>query len=113
MKNGFYMRRGIKMRTFFSSTFMEEKQLKEEGIFHPIKLEYYKIVNEEIKEDEKLKFGIKIVKKEYRKTGMKEENEKVQHVSNDEKEIEKILKALERNQVTPVVLKYVLKDMNF
>lgn len=113
MKNGFYIRKGIKMRTFFSSTFMEEKSLKEEGIYHPIKLEYYKIVKEETEENEELKFGIKIVKKEYTKTGMKEENEKVEHISNDEKEIEKILNTLEENQVTPVILEYVLKDMNF
>ena len=101
------------MGTFFSSTFMEEKTLKEEGIYHPIKLEYYKMLDEETQENGKPKFGIKIVKKEYTKTGMKEENEKVEHVSNDEKEIEEILNTLKQNQVTPVVLEYILKDMNF
>lgn len=35
------------MRTFFSSTFIKKETLKEAGIEHPIKLEYYKIINED------------------------------------------------------------------
>ena len=34
------------MKTFFSSTFIKEKSLEEARIYHPIKLEYYKIENE-------------------------------------------------------------------
>lgn len=35
------------MRTFFSSTFIKKEALNEAGIYHPIKLEYYKIINED------------------------------------------------------------------
>lgn len=100
------------MKTFFSSTFIKEETLNEARINHPIKLEYYKIINkEEIIEKEKARFGIHIVKTEYKKDGTKVENEKMQYVSNDEKQIEEILHVLEKNEVTPIGLKDVLNDI--
>ena len=36
------------MKTFFGGTFIEKEKLEEAGINHPIKLEYYKEINEEI-----------------------------------------------------------------
>lgn len=101
------------MRTFFSSTFIKKEKLKEAGIYHPIKLEYYKLINkEERKNPEKLKFGINIVKKEYKKDGIKVENKKVQYISNDEKKIEKILRTLKENDVTPIAVEDVLNDFS-
>ena len=48
------------MKTFYSSTFIKKEELQEEGIAYPIKLEYYKIINEdEIMKGEKARFGIK------------------------------------------------------
>ena len=35
------------MRTFFGSTFIEKDKLEEAEIYHPIKLEYYKEINED------------------------------------------------------------------
>lgn len=100
------------MKNFFSSTFMEEKSLSEVGIYHPIKLEYYKTMNEQKTTDEpKPKFGIKIVKKAYTGEGTKVEEEEVEGISDDEKEVEEILRKLERNQATPVILKDVMKDL--
>ena len=94
------------MQIFFSSTFVKEETLEEARIHYPIKLEYYKITNEE-----NSKFGIKIIKKEYKKEGTKRNNKKIPYVSNDENEIEKILKTLERNEVTPSGLEDVLKEL--
>ena len=54
------------MKTFYSSTFIKKEELQEEGIAYPIKLEYYKIINEdEIMKGEKARFGIKVIKTEY------------------------------------------------
>ena len=39
--------RGYLMRIFFNSTFIKQETLNEAGIIHPIKLEYYKIINED------------------------------------------------------------------
>lgn len=94
------------MNTFFSSTFIKQEELEEAKIYHPIKLEYYKIANEGEK------FGINIVKKEYRKEGTKVDNQKREYLSNDETEVEEILKTLERNEVTPMGLEDVINDLS-
>ena len=100
------------MRTFFSRIFMGEELLNEARIYYPIKLEYYKIVNEEETiEESKAKYGVNIVKTEYKKDGVKVENEKVEHISNNENEIDEILNILTKNEVTPVVLEDVLNDI--
>ena len=54
------------MRTFFGGKFIEKEKLIEAGIQYPIKLEYYKKINEDqfIKK-ENAKFGIAVVKTEY------------------------------------------------
>lgn len=101
------------MRTFFSSTFIKKETLKEAGIKYPIKLEYYKLINEdEMIKQEKAKFGIKIVKTEYQKDTIKVENEKVQYLSNDEKKIEEILNILKENEVTPIGVNDILSDFS-
>lgn len=101
------------MKTFFSSTFIKRETLKEAGIEHPIKLEYYKIINEdEMIKQEKAKFGIDIVKTEYQKEKTKVENKQIQYVSNDEKKIEEILNILKENEVTPVAVNDILSDFS-
>lgn len=99
------------MRTFYSSTFIKKETLNEVGIFYPIKLEYYKIINEDaIIKQEKAKFGIHVIKTEYKKKNMKVENKKIQYLSNDEKKIETILKILKDNEVTPIAVEDILED---
>ena len=99
------------MRTYFSSTFIEKEVLNEAGIYYPIKLDYYKIINEdEMVKQEKAKFGIHVVKTEYKKDNVKVENKKIPYVSNDEKTIEKILKILKENVVTPITVEDILND---
>lgn len=101
------------MRTFFSSTFIKKEKLKEAGIYHPIKLEYYKIINKEGRlKHREAKFGINIIKKEYRKDGIKVENKKVKYLSNDEKKVERILTTLKENDVTPIAVEDVLSDFS-
>ena len=101
------------MRIFFSSTFVKKEALEEAGIYYPIKLEYYKIINEdEMIKQEKAKFGIKVVKTEYKKDDVTIENKKIQYVSNDEKKIEEILNLLKENEVTPVAVEDILSDFS-
>lgn len=101
------------MRIFFSSAFIKKENLNEAGIHHPIKLEYYKIINEdEIIKQEKAKFGINIVKTEYKKNNTQIENKTVQYISNDEKKIEEILTILKENEVTPIVVEEILSDIS-
>ena len=53
------------MRTFFGGAFIDKEKLEEAGIEHPIKLEYYKQINEDDISLCKEKYGICIVKTEY------------------------------------------------
>ncbi len=96
------------MKTFFASRFVSEEALNEARINYPIKLKYYKIINEE---EEKLKFGIQIIKIEYRKEGRKVEKKEREKIESEEQKVEGILKILERNEVTPIELEEILEDI--
>ena len=75
------------MRTFFGGTFIEKEKLEEAGIKHPIKLEYYKQINEdEINSHKKAKYGIEIIKTEYIPNNLKIETKNIKYVTNDELE---------------------------
>ena len=99
------------LKTFFSGTFIEKKKLEEVGINHPIKLEYYKEINEDdIKE--KAKFGILIVKTDYMKDNkIKVEKKEIKYITNDEIEENRILNIFSKNQVTPINSEEVISDL--
>ncbi len=100
------------MKTFFGSVFIEREKLEEAGIKHPIKLEYYKQINEdEISTFKKPKFGIEIIKTEYRPNYTKVENKKIRYVTNDEIEANQILNIFKTNQVTPINSEEVIIDL--
>ena len=105
--------RGKKMRTFFGGKFIEKEKLLEAGIKYPIKLEYYKKINEDqfIKK-ENARFGIAVVKTEYIPNNTKIENKEITYLSNDEQKVEKILKLFKENEVTPIGVEDVLADLS-
>ena len=99
------------MKNFFGSIFINRDELKEAGIDYPIKVEYYKITNEEEKiKENKLIYGIQVIKTEYRdKIGV--EQEKIEHITNDENEITKLLDLIKENEVTPIGLEDVILEI--
>jgi len=99
------------LKNFFGSIFINRDELREAGIDYPIKVEYYKIINEEEKiKENKLIYGIQIIKTEYRdKIGV--EQEKIEHITNDENEITKMLGMMKKNEVTPICLKDVILEI--
>ena len=99
------------MKNFFGSIFINRDKLYEAGINYPIKVEYYKIINEEekIKQD-KLIYGIQIIKTEYRDRIGVEQN-KIEHITNDENEIAKMLDVMKEYEVTPVGLEDVILEI--
>ena len=100
------------MKTFFGSVFIEKEKLEEAGIKYPIKLEYYKQINEdEINTCEKPKYGIEIIKTEYKPDYTKVENKNIKYITNDEKEENKILNIFKENQVTPINSEEVIVDL--
>ena len=105
------MKGGILLKNFFGSIFINRNKLIEAGINYPIKVEYYKIINEEEKiKENKLIYGIQIIKTEYKeKIGI--EQEKIEHITNDENEITKILGIMKENEVTPIGLEDVILEI--
>ena len=99
------------MKNFFGSIFINRDELREAGIDYPIKVEYYKIINEEEKmKQNKLIYGIQVIKTEYRdKIGI--EQEKIEHITNDESEITKMLDIIKDNEVTPIGLEDVILEI--
>ena len=98
------------MKNFFGSIFINRDELRNAGIDYPIKVEYYKITNEEEMKQNKLIYGIQVIKTEYRdKIGV--EQEKIEHITNDESEIVKMLDIIKDNEVTPIGLKDVILEI--
>lgn len=101
------------MKTFFGSIFIEKEKLKEAGVKHPIKLEYYKIINEdEFINRNNAKYGIKIVKTEYLDNDAKVEDKTIKYLSNNEQKINDILEILKGNEVTPICVQDVICDFS-
>lgn len=100
------------MRTFFGGTFIEKEKLEEAGINHPIKLEYYKQINEDnMNSNNGTKYGIHIVKTEYIPNNTKIETKDIKFVTNDELEEDKILNIFKEKQVTIINSEEVISDL--
>lgn len=101
------------MTTFFGGGFVNQETLDAAGINHPIKLEYYKKINEdELFEIDKAKYGISIVKTEYQNGRTKVEERGIKYLTNDEKRANYVLKMLKENNVTPIGLEDVICDFS-
>lgn len=101
------------MNVFFGSIFIKKEELEEAGINYPIKLEYYKIINEdEFINKNKSKFGIKIVKTEYKGSEPNIEEKTIKYLSNDEEKINTILNILKDNEVTPICVQEIIYEFS-
>ena len=101
------------MKTFFGSIFIEKEKLEEAGVKYPIKLEYYKIINEdEFISKSNAKYGIKIVKTEYLDDDTKVEDKTIKYLSSNEQKINDILTILKENEVTPICVQDVICDFS-
>ncbi|MCI9063494.1 MAG: hypothetical protein HFJ17_02695 [Clostridia bacterium] len=97
------------MKTFFDGIFIDEDRLKEEGIKYPIKIEYYKTITGT--ENVENKYGIEIVKTEYKDGSINIERNRATNLTNDLNEADKILTLFRDNEVTPIAMQDVLEDL--
>ena len=97
------------MKTFFDGIFIDKNRLLEEGIKYPVKIEYYKTITG--KENVENKYGIEIVKTEYKEGKVNVEKEEVLEVTNNSNEADKILTLLRDNEVTPIAIQDVLYEL--
>ncbi len=94
-------------RRFFTGTFISKEKLEENNISYPIRLEYYKIKNNNSE------YGVEVVKTEYREEFIKIENEAVIKLTKEEDIINNLIRKLRDNFVTPVHLNEVIAEMIF
>ncbi|MBO5478338.1 MAG: hypothetical protein J6A04_01255 [Clostridia bacterium] len=95
------------MKSFYGGTYIGREILEENGIYHPIRLEYYKIENEE---SNKLFYGIEVVKTEYKETVPKVEKNEVKNITMNETEIIEILEKFKRGTVMPDFLEEMVEE---
>ena len=100
-------------KRFYGGTFINKEELRANGIFHPIKLEYYKTIKESrdflnINSDT---YGIQIVKTEYINKTVKIETKEISYRINNEQKIDNLLEILKVNQVTPTVAEDIVEDL--
>ena len=101
------------MKRFYGSIFIEKEKLEEAGVENPIKLEYYKIINEdEFVKGTNSKYGIKIVKTQYIENDTKTEDKTIEYLSNNEEKVDEILKILKDKEVTTVCVQDVICDLS-
>ena len=102
------------MKTFFGGTFINQEKLKKEGKEYPIKIEYYKKINEdEIIKLNKSKYGIYIVKTEYKSENIKTEDKEIKYLTNDEQKVEEVLDFFKRHEVTTIKAEDVIEDLKY
>lgn len=99
------------MKIFFGGAFIEKEKLEEAGINHPIKLEYYKEINEDDISSGKAKYGISIVETKYIPDNLKVETKDIKYVTNDELEEDRILNIFKESQVTLINSEEVISDL--
>ena len=99
------------MKSFVGSICINRDKLREAGIDYPIKVEYYKLIDdnkERIKN--KLIYGIQVIKTEYReKIGV--EQKRIESITNNESEMNKILNLVKEYEVTPIGLEDVIIEI--
>ena len=101
------------MTTFFGGVFIDKQMLEIAGINYPIKLEYYKRINEdELFEENKAKYGVNIVKTEYKQDKTTVEQRSIKYLTNDETRANYLLKILKENFVTPIELDDIVSDFS-
>lgn len=100
-------------KEYYGKTFINITKLKEEKIKYPIELKYYKTktIKKAKTGKEYTEYGIEIVEKRYKKYKTQEENNIKKDITLSEEEINKILNEMIKNEVTPISLEDVARDL--
>ena len=94
-------------KRLYGQIFINQEELEQNGMFFPIKLEYYKVIDEA----KNSKYGIEVIKKEYIDDEEIIEIETKENICDNESKVDEILKILKDYEVTPIGLEDVLCDL--
>lgn len=95
------------MKKFYGGTYISKEELEENKIYHPIRLEYYKIENEE---NSKLFYGIEVVKTQYKEKEPEVERNEVKYITTEEEKIIDLLEKFKNGTVMPDFLEEMINE---
>lgn len=98
------------MKTLYGETKINDKDFRDFNKGFLINLKYYKTTEKTAKPDKK-KYGIEIIKEEINGKNQIKEKSVAKYITNSEQIIEKLLKLLLKNKVTPIETNYILHDL--
>ena len=95
------------MKNFYGATYIQKEVLEQNHIYHPVRLEYYKVEKEE---KHKLFYGIEVVKTEYKEEQPHVVTNIVEQVTTEENEIIELLEKFKKGSVMPEVLEDMIEE---
>lgn len=95
------------MKKFYGGTYISKEELEENKIYHPIRLEYYKVESEK---NNKLFYGIEIVKTQYKEKQPDVESNVLKDITTDENEIIDLLEKFKNGTVMPDNLEEMVEE---
>lgn len=98
---------GRRMKKFYGGTYISKEELEENKIYHPIRLEYYKVESEK---NNKLFYGIEIVKTQYKEKQPDVESNVLKDITTDENEIIDLLEKFKNGTVMPDNLEEMVEE---
>ena len=96
------------MKTFFDGIFIDSSNTDEE-LEYPMKLEYYRTIKTE--ENVEARYGIEVVKTEFIQGKVNVESKRVENITKNLEEVERILTILKNNEVTPIGIQDVMDEI--
>lgn len=97
-------------KSFFGRTIIDSSDSENINDDERIEVEYYETHN--LTEKHGRKYGIEVLKRNQKKEKFNIESKIVNNISNEEKEINKLLEILMINKVTPVSVDDVISDIS-
>ena len=97
-------------KSFFGRTIIDSSDSENINDDERIEVEYYETHN--LTEKHGRKYGIEVLKRNQKKEKFNIESRIVNNISNEEKEINKLLEILMINKVTPVSVDDVISDIS-
>lgn len=97
-------------KSFFGRTVIDSSDSEEIKSDEKIELEYYETRN--LNEKHGRKYGIEVLKRNHKTEKFNIESKVVNNISNEEKEINRLLEILMLNKVTPISVDDIISDIS-
>ena len=97
-------------KSFFGKTVIDSSDSEELSEDEKIELEYYETHNMVAKNE--IKYGIEVIKKKDKNEKFNIESKIINNISNEEKEVNRLLEILMINKVTPITVDDIISDIS-